>query len=286
MTSENSWNTTVLRAGAFRLDGGSMFGVVPKPIWSKWSAPDEANRIRLDCNCALLRDGERCVLVETGFGEKWTQKDREIFAMEERTVLDALHELDVAADAITHVVVSHLHFDHAGALTSWTDSARGDESGFSPSFPNAEIIVQQREWDDALANRSTMTRTYLRSHLDPVADRVRLVQGEAEPLPGIRVAPVPGHTWGQHAIYWSDTGRDYVFPGDLCPTRAHAHPAANMAYDVEPWTNMRQKAGFLRECADTGRLILLDHDPEQPLVGASESAERPGRYRLESAQTI
>ena len=139
MTSRNTWNTTILRAGAFRLDGGSMFGVVPKPIWSTWTTPDEVNRIRLDCNCALLQDGENRVLVETGFGEKWSSKDRKIFAMEERTVLDALEELDVSADQITHVIVSHLHFDHAGALTSWVDASAGDELGFSPSFPNAEI---------------------------------------------------------------------------------------------------------------------------------------------------
>lgn len=263
-----------------------MFGVVPKPIWSTWSTPDDVNRIRLDCNCALLQDGESRVLVETGFGEKWESKDREIFQMEERTVVDALNELNMTVEEITHVIVSHLHFDHAGALTSWVDSETGDESGFSPSFPNAEVIVQRREWEDALANHSTMTRTYLRSHLDPITDRVRVVDGDAEPLPGIRVAPVPGHTWGQHAIYWSDNERDFVFPGDLCPTRAHAHPAANMAYDVEPWTNMQQKAALFRECADTGRLILLDHDPEEPLVSVSESTKRPGRYQLESAQAI
>ena len=282
MSSTETWETRILRAGSFRLDGGSMFGVVPKPLWSKWATPDDGNRIRLDCNCALLRNGDQTVLVETGYGEKWSSKDRGIFAMEQRTIVDALREIDVEPDQVTHVVVSHLHFDHAGALTRWVDPSAGDEGGFVPGFPGARIIVQRQELDDAMLNRSTMTRTYLRSHLDPVSEMFDVVEGEAEPLPGIVLKPVPGHTWGQQSISWSSSERSFVFPGDLCPTLNHAHPAASMAYDMEPWTSMREKRAFFQEHADSGRIILLDHDPDDPLATVISNPEKPGRFHLEA----
>lgn len=283
MTSTNQWQTTLLRAGSFRLDGGSMFGVIPKAFWSRWSPPDEHNRIRLDCNCVLLRDGDRTVLVEAGYGEKWSPKDRSIFKMEERTVLDALREVSVDPDEVTHVVLTHLHFDHAGAVTGWRNPSDGDRGGFTPSFPNAELIVQKRELEDALDNRSTMTRTYLKSHLEPVLDRFRTIDGAGEILPGIAVEPAPGHTWGQQAIHWSDTDRSYAFPGDLCPTLVHAHPSASMAYDVEPWTNMKQKQSFLEACIEKQRFVILDHDPDNPLATVVESEAQSGRFELEPA---
>jgi glyoxylase-like metal-dependent hydrolase (beta-lactamase superfamily II) len=281
MSSKHAWDTRILRAGSFRLDGGSMFGVIPKPIWSKWSEPDAENRIGLNCNCAVLRDGKHTVLVETGYGSKWTEKDRRIFAMEERTVVDALEELSLSAEDISHVILSHLHFDHAGALTHWKSPAAGDSGGLVPTFPNAELIVQEQELTDALDNRSTMTRTYLRSHLDPVLERFRVVRGEEEPLPGIGVRPVPGHTWGQQAIQWSDQERSYVFAGDLCPTLKHAHPAASMAYDMEPWTSMRNKQVFFEACEREDLTIVLDHEPGDPLARVARSDENTTQYHLE-----
>lgn len=245
-----------------------MFGVIPRALWSKLSPPDDHNRIALDTNCVLLRDGERTVLIESGYGNKFSKKEREIFAMEDRTVLNALDEINVDASDISHVIVTHLHFDHAGGLTRLV----GDSDEIALSFPNARVIVQEQEWRDAKNNRSTMTKTYLATHLDPIADRVELISGAAEVLPGITVSPAPGHTWGQQAVHWADDQTAYVFPGDLCPTRAHAHPAASMAYDVEPWTNMNEKARLLDRCAESGRLIVLDHDPDNPVVKAQREA--------------
>ena len=279
--SQNQWKTTILQAGGFALDGGGMFGIIPRALWSKWSAPDEANRIRLQCNLALLEDGERTVLVECGYGEKWSEKDRGIFDMERRTALDALAESGVDPADVTHVLLTHLHFDHAGGLTRRSKPDRGDEGGFEPSFPNARILVQRREWEDACANRSTMTRTYLRSHLDPIADRVDLLDGSGEVLPGLEVEPMPGHTWGQQSAWWRDVEDAYVFPGDVCPTRAHAHLSASMGYDVEPWTNMNSKRTLLRRCHDEGRRLVLGHDPDHAVCTVREPGDRPGSYTLE-----
>jgi len=284
--STNAFKTEVLHTGRFKLDGGGMFGIIPQALWSKWVERDEANRVGLECNAMLLQDDERCVLIEAGFGEKWNEKDRGIFAMETRTAVDALAERGIEPEEITDVILTHLHFDHAGGITRWSDPGRGDEGGFEPTFPNARIIVQAREWEDALSNRSTMTRTYLESHLKPIADRIVTIDGASEVLPGITVSPVPGHTWGQQSVEWSDDTHMFTFPGDVCPTRAHVHPSASTAYDVEPWTNMNTKQAVLNRCRDEERLLVLGHDPEAAIVRCIGRPDgRPGHV-LETVDSI
>lgn len=276
----NAWSWTVLRAGAFRLDGGSMFGVVPKAIWAKLAPPDEANRIPLQTNCLLVRSPGTTVLIETGYGGKWDEKERKIFGLESRTIVDALREQSIEPDAIDHVIVSHLHFDHAGGLT------RHDASGDAvATFPNATVHVQQREWEDALANRSTMTKTYLRSHLDPVADRIALHDGEeaimldeaAEP---ITVWPMPGHTWGQQAIRFHDAEGTVCFAGDVLPTVNHVGLAFSMGYDMEPYTNMHSKRALLERAAQEHWRLALDHEPDEPVVRVQADPDRAGRFHL------
>ncbi|MCP3902941.1 MAG: MBL fold metallo-hydrolase [Planctomycetes bacterium] len=273
-----AWTWKLLRAGNFRLDGGSMFGVVPKSIWSSITPPDDGNRIPLQTNCLLLTAGELTVLVETGYGGKWSDKERGFYDLERRTVLDALAEENVDPADIDLVVVTHLHFDHAGGLTHL------DASGAAvSSFPNAEIVVQRTEWADALANKSTMTKTYLRSHLDPVADQVRTIDGEAHLAPGLTVWPMPGHTWGQQAVAFRDADGVVCFPGDVMPTRGHAGPAFNMGYDMLPYRNMQSKTNLLKRAAEESWRIVIDHEPGDPVVRVEEDPDRPGRYTLVSA---
>ena len=260
-----------------------MFGIIPKAMWSEWTEPDERNRIGLATNCLLLEQGSRRVLVETGCGDKWTARSRSMYGLDGRTILDALREEDVDPDSIDTVVTTHLHFDHAGGLTTW-DGADPNEmiaSGTSPRpvFRNAEIVVQRREWEDAIANRSTMTRTYLRSHLDPIADRVRLIDGEEEVLPGVRVEPLIGHTWGMQGVFIEVENGGLVFPGDLMPTIHHAHPSASLAYDMLPYESMRTKLGFLPRAAEHGWTVVLDHEPDRPVVRVVEEAS--GRFEIE-----
>ncbi|MCA9290142.1 MAG: MBL fold metallo-hydrolase [Phycisphaerales bacterium] len=273
----SQWSMDVLRAGALRLDGGSMFGVVPKALWSRMVSCDDQNRIDLQTNCLLLHDGTTRVLIETGFGDKWSDKERGIFHLERRTIVDALAEHEVEPGDIDHVIVSHLHFDHAAGLT------RLDETGAPTlTFPNAEIIVQRTEWDDALANKSTMTRTYLRSHLDPIVARVRLVDGDAEVLPGIHVWPMVGHTWGQHAIRFDDGRGTVAFVGDVMPTVHHVGLAFSLAYDMLPHENMRSKRTLLEQAASEGWRLVLDHEPGPPCVTVAPDADRPGQFRLQT----
>ena len=139
-----SWKWTLLDAGRFALDGGSMFGVVPKALWSKLVEPDVKNRIPEACNCVLLENSGERVLIETGFGGGWNEKEVDMFAMNGVTILDALKENNIDPDSIDTVILSHLHFDHAAGITL---------------LPNAKVIVQKQEWEDANNNRSTMNRT-------------------------------------------------------------------------------------------------------------------------------
>lgn len=292
----------LLRAGGFKLDGGSMFGLVPRTVWSRSVPADERGRISVQHNCLLLNpEGEeaRRVLIETGSGDKLDSKSRDIFALEDRSVSNALHEAGCDESEVDAVVVTHLHFDHAGGLTrlprpsetpDWTGPGSAGEISVVRSFPNAKVHVQRREWEDALANRSVMTRTYFRDHLEPVRGQLVLHESplpfspgttpdrdenprgtvamrETMVLPGVSVFLTPGHTWGQQAVKFTDTkGRTIVFTPDVMPTVAHVGAAYSLAYDVEPYTSMLTRRWFLAEAAANDWLLVLDHEPNTPLV--------------------
>ncbi|MEM1185885.1 MAG: MBL fold metallo-hydrolase [Planctomycetota bacterium] len=311
---------TLLRAGQFLLDGGGMFGVIPRVVWSRAVEPDDKNRIRLQHNCLLLEaqsdQGPRRIVIETGTGDKLDEKMSKIFGLDGTTIETALRDRGTDPADIDAVIVSHLHFDHAGGLTrrcregetpDWVatkpGAASGDEPNVKLTFPNAELIVQRREWIDARANDAVMTRTYYRDHVLPFEDdaldlrspdgtrkpRLRLVESErpfpmnrkpsrdelpksdvlqrrSEVLPGIYTFLVPGHTWGQQAVMFNDTeGNTVVFIPDVLPTRWHAGQAYSLSYDVEPYTSMLTKHWLLHEAAERNWLLVLDHEPSDPL---------------------
>ncbi|HEY7090627.1 MAG TPA: MBL fold metallo-hydrolase [Tepidisphaeraceae bacterium] len=275
----------LLRPGPILLDGGGMFGLIPRVVWAKLIPPDEQNRIRLAHNCLLLQNENHKIVIEVGSGDKLDPKMKQIFGIEDYYIHNAIEDAGVRCDQIDHVIVSHLHFDHAGGLTR-----RAGKEGVKLTFPNAKVIVQRREWLDANANRSVMTRTYYRDHLDPIRERLQLVDS-SEPfaagsiverdqlpssaieqrltsvLPGIDVFLVPGHTWGQQAIkFTDDRGRTVVFTPDVVPTVHHAGAAYNLAYDVEPYMSMVTRHWFLSEAARNDWLLILDHEPGNPSV--------------------
>ena len=303
-----SWR--LLRAGRFKLDGGSMFGLVPRVVWSRTVQPDDRGRIAVQHNCLLLEaagspapgavlPSPKLVLIETGSGDKLDAKSKDIFDLENRSIQDALHEAGCRPEDINLVATTHLHFDHSGGLTrlarpgetpDWTGpGSGGTDHGVKFTFPNAPVVTQVREWSDALANRSVMTRTYFRDHLEPIKDRITLVdsprpfalgtipdRGAEPPAPvelretpiaqGLSVFLVPGHTWGQQAIKFTDTrGRTVVFTPDVMPTVHHLGAAYSLGYDVEPYTSMISRQWFLAAAADRDWLLVLDHEPGNPL---------------------
>jgi glyoxylase-like metal-dependent hydrolase (beta-lactamase superfamily II) len=298
--SETRYSWRLLRAGEFRLDGGSMFGLVPRVVWSKSVPVDERGRITVQHNCLLLErsgpgEGPRLILIETGSGDKLDAKSRDIFALGDRTIEVALQEAGCRPEDVAAVAVTHLHFDHAGGLTrlcrggeapDWRDGPNG--AAVKLTFPNARVFSQAREWSDALANRSVMTRTYFRDHLEPVRNQLSLVDSprpfsaghipdrdetplatvglrRTEIVPGLWVFLVPGHTWGQQAVMFTDTkGRTVVFTPDVMPTAAHVGAAYSMGYDVEPYTSMVSRRWLLEEAAAGKWLLVLDHEPGNP----------------------
>lgn len=302
-----SW--TLLRAGAFRLDGGSMFGLIPRSVWSRTVPADDRGRIGVQHNCLLLErsgdgPGPKVVLIEVGTGDKLDAKSRDIFAMDGRSILTALHEANCRVEDVGAVVTTHLHFDHSGGLTrlaragesaDWTGSASSmagsrPDIGVKVTFPNARIFTQRREWEDAVANRSVMTRTYFRDHLEPIKDRVTLLDSpkpfpigylpgrdelppapvelrmtELPGVPGVFVFLTPGHTWGQQAILFRDSGGEtVVFTPDVLPTVHHVGAAYSLGYDVEPYSSMVTRHWFLEAAAARGWLLVLDHEEGDP----------------------
>ena len=297
-----SWR--LLRAGSFRLDGGSMFGLIPRSVWSRSVPVDEKGRITVEHNCLLLEGGGRLVVIEAGTGDKLDPKSRDLFGMGDRDIRVALHEAGCRCEDVSEVVTTHLHFDHSGGLTrtcgagekpDWVGPASGmagarPDHGVKLTFPNAKLYTQRREWDDAMANRSVMTRTYFRDHLEPLRDRVVLVDSPRPfatglvpdrdelpmltvemretplpGLPGVSVLLAPGHTWGQQAVKFDDpSGRTVVFVPDVMPTAAHVGQAYSLAYDVEPYTSCVTRHWLLHEAAEREWLLVLDHEPGHP----------------------
>lgn len=264
----------LLSGGALRLDGGAMFGIIPKPLWSRATPADELNRIQLTVNCLLVEwpgnSSGRRVIIETGSGDKFQEKEIGIYMIDRaRWLLPTLREAGVDPASITDVIVSHMHFDHAGGLTYIADGRE------LPTFPAAKVHVQRREFDDARANFGIMTNTYREENFRAIdaAGAWNLLDGEVEILPGIRAMLTPGHTRGHHSLIVAGRDRTLVFSGDVMPTKAHSGAPYNMGYDVLPFDNRDSKRRLLSAASDGKWLIALDHEPRTPVVTARREKE-------------
>ena len=255
------WQLDTVDGGRFSLDGGAMFGVVPKPLWTKVQPADALNRIPCACHCVLCRDGDRTVLIESGYGGKLSDKERELYAAPaSEPLVESLAALGVAPDAIDAVILSHLHFDHAGGCT------RRDAQGrLKPTFPRARHYVQRAEWNIATSGVAELKGSYPLDNLLPLQEAGLLepIAGGDEILPGLRSVLTPGHTRGHHSILIESHGDTAIFLGDLCPTAAHVRSLWCMAYDVYPLETRRNKPQVLGKAADEGWLILWDHDQQR-----------------------
>ncbi len=259
---------SLLSGGALRLDGGAMFGIIPKALWSRRTPHDEQNRIQLACNCLLVEwNSGRAGIVETGHGAKYAPREREMFAIDaEHWLLPSLCAAGVDPLAISTVVVTHLHFDHAGGLTR-----PADDGGLLPTFPSAKVHVQRQEFEDARANFGIMTMTYREENYTPLdaAGAWALLDGEAEVAPGLHVLPSRGHTRGHQSVLIRGSEGCVLFPGDVLPTLGHAGAPYNMGYDLLPLDNRETKLRLLGRAADERWLIVIDHEPRTPVVRAA-----------------
>jgi glyoxylase-like metal-dependent hydrolase (beta-lactamase superfamily II) len=256
-----------LEAGLQRLDGGAMFGVVPKPLWERRIPADERNRIPLALRCLLVETPDELVLIETGLGAKEDEKFRSIYGVETEAppgsrLPDRLHEAlrraGFAADDVGVVVNTHLHFDHAGGNT-WRDA----EGALRLAFPRARYYVQRGEWEWAHATNERTAASYLAHNFDPVeaAGRLRLLEGEAEIVPGISVFLTPGHCPFHQSVLVRSGGETACFLGDVIPTMAHLPLPWIMGYDVEPLRTLEAKRSLLARAVDEQWLLVSTHDP-------------------------
>lgn len=267
----------LLDGGGLWLDGGAMFGIVPKPLWSRQVEVDAENRIPLAMTCLYCESGGKRILVETGAGpaSKYSEKEQGFFKFTGHWVLDALQAIGVERESIDFVIMTHLHFDHAGGGTM-----PDGKGGSTPTFPNARYVVQRGEWEDATTGHGVMTNTYRAENLAPLeqAGVLSLACGEAEIVPGVFVRPFPGHTRYQQGVVLRSGGEEAIQPGDMMPTAAHVGLPYNMAYDLLPIENMENKKRLLSEASQRGSRILLGQDPLH--VAWRPSQDERGRFSL------
>ncbi|HEX2078856.1 MAG TPA: MBL fold metallo-hydrolase [Longimicrobium sp.] len=255
-----------LEAGTQRLDGGAMFGVVPKPLWEKRMPADERNRIPLALRCLLVQTPDELVLIETGLGNKEEAKFRDIYGVDNATsdpaYPDRLQELVAEAgfrpDDVGVVIDTHLHFDHAGGNTF-----RDAEGQVRVSFPNARYVVQRGEWEWAHRTNERTSASYLPDNYEPVmaAGRFDLVEGDVEIVPGISVVRTPGHCPHHQSVLVRSGGETACFLADVVPTFAHLPLPWIMGYDVEPLVTLESKRALLKRALDERWLLVSTHDP-------------------------
>ena len=261
-----------LLTGRFGLDGGAMFGVVPRVLWERHIPADEKHRIPLALRSLLLESDDRTILVDTGIGStKWSDKERAIYAIDhsEHELLTSLAALGVAPGDVTDVLLTHLHFDHAGgATTETTDGA------LVPTFPSATYYLQRRNLAWAEHPTEKDQASYLERDFGAILARDQLVLldgAEESPFEDVTLYISDGHTEGQQLPIISDGTRTVMYCGDLIPTRVHVPVPWVMGYDIRPLQTMEEKKEILRKAVDEGWILAYEHDPDLSATTVLES---------------
>ena len=258
------WTIHGIQAGGLRLDGGAMFGIVPKPLWERRAIPDERNRIQLGMRCLVVEHDIGPILIDTGAGNKENEKFYEIFAVENRglrgaTALeDGLLDIGIKPDDVALVINTHLHFDHAGGNT-----VSDGKGGVRAAFPNARYVVQGAEYDFATHTNERTAGSYFPHNFVPLAEagRFDFVEGERAIVAGIRVMPTPGHTPHHQSVLLESAGECALYVADLVPTAAHLPLPWIMGYDVEPLVTLETKRHVLSRAEAEGWHVVFEHDP-------------------------
>jgi glyoxylase-like metal-dependent hydrolase (beta-lactamase superfamily II) len=243
--------------GTFKIDGGAMFGVVPKVLWGKHKEPDDLNRVTMDMNCLLIRDADHVVLVETGAGPKLTEKQRGIYGIERPPrLLDELAKRGVKPADVTLVVNTHLHFDHSGGNTY------RDGDALVATFPRASYVFQRLEWADAMQPNERTRASYFPDDFAPLdaAGKVELIDEAVEILPGIRLDRVQGHTRGTQTVRVTDGQRTVFFSSDFMPDRHHLPLPWIPAQDLYPLDTLEAKRAILGRAVDEQWIVGFTHD--------------------------
>lgn len=269
MKQAELWTVKSFEWGHFALDGGAMFGVIPKVLWSRLVTPDESNRIPMALRSLYLQNANMKVLIDLGMGFHWDEKSKKIYNLSTLPLEENLKlNLGLGPHDITHIVLSHLHFDHCGFL-----SVPNDKKEWVSAFPNAEIIVCTENFKNAQNPNPRESASYLK-HLwqDPyLKGQFRLVNCKwmesREVLPGIKIRRVDGHTIGQTIIYIDAMDKNYIFLADLCPTESHLKDVWVMGYDMNAALSVKEKQIILNEPETLSRTLVFEHSATTPMHG-------------------
>jgi glyoxylase-like metal-dependent hydrolase (beta-lactamase superfamily II) len=259
------WELVALRDAFFRLDGGSMFGVIPKPLWERKKPADERNRIHLGLNCLLVKTPNWVALIEAGIGDKMTPADEDIYGLEHTTGLPAeLEKEGLATDEIDFLVLSHLHLDHCGWATM------EDGGSFRPAFAKARYVIQESEWKAAKNPDRRSKASYDGRNFEVLGRHkgLYLVNGESQIMPGMTVAWTGGHTFGHQIVLLESGDARCIFLGDLVPTSAHLKVNWHMGWDLFPLDLMREKEKVLSEAAARDDLLFFTHEDGEAFARA------------------
>jgi methylmalonyl-CoA epimerase len=265
--------------GVFRLDGGSMFGIVPKVLWDRRAPADGRNRIRLAMRPLVVR-GTRTMLIDAGVGDKGDAKFRDIYGIDRERSLDAaLAEAGLAPGDIDIVVATHLHFDHAGGFT-----VRDATGRLVPRFPRAQYIVRRGEWEDATHLHERNRGSYREDDYRPLAEAgvLQLVDEDATIMPGVRVTRTGGHTAHHQMVAIESRGQRAIYAADLVPTTAHLPPAWMMGLDLYPMETLAAKKALVQRAIQQELLVFFDHDPA---VAAGRVVAIDGKPALKETTT-
>ncbi|MCA1578907.1 MAG: MBL fold metallo-hydrolase [Acidobacteria bacterium] len=275
----------VIQDAQFRLDGGAMFGVVPRKLWSQVCPPDDENRIRMNMNCVLVDTGAEKVLIETGIGDKWPDKHARMYGIDRvRPLAETLFmQTGVSADEVSIVINTHLHFDHAGGNTKLSQLGNA-----VAAFPNARYLVSRAELDHAEHPTERDRASYLPDNWRPLLETGQLEPQEAnyEVLPGLTMETIAGHNRSMQCWRLQRDGRTMFGFADLVPTRAHLRLPWIMGYDLYPVETLAAKKRLLPEAAQNNWLCLFYHDADEPVCRLTEGEKEfvPVPYRAEDEE--
>lgn len=255
----DNFQIDILDTGLFALDGGSMFGVVPKPLWSKaYNQGDDKNRIPLASKPLLIQTKDKKILVDTGNGIKHDEKFVKIYDVDiQKSNPDFwLNQVNLKREDITDVIFTHLHFDHSGGATIINNGT------IEPAFPNAKYYVQKEHLDWARKPTEKDKASFIPDDFEPILAEgmLELIDGEGELFAGVRVVPVFGHTHAMQMIKIEDNGTNILYPADLCPTAAHLKIPFVMGYDNFPLTTIDEKKKYFPQAYEDNSIIIFEHD--------------------------